>query len=138
MNKSKKKLDTARRSRIKELQGTNVADMPSQQVIMARLSGAAVPANTLQSTGRGIPQLAKNSSAESATKFTLGNANTVSMSKESIMAQQVQEPPRQLGGSISIKPTARNSKLNSNIKNKEEFGVNSTGKLNLQNNQVDS
>ena len=62
------------------------------------------------------------------------------MSKESIMAQQVQEPPKQLGGSISIKPTARNSKLNSTIKNKEEFGVGvaSAGKLNLQKYQADS
>ena len=52
VNKSKKKLDTARRSRIKELQGTEV---PSQQVIMARLTGQVGPQNTAASQGRGIP-----------------------------------------------------------------------------------
>ena len=67
VNRSKKRLDSARRSRIQQLKDTNVFDQSSTQQQPHPLQQHF--ASTLQSQSRGIPQLNKNHSNEIKTKL---------------------------------------------------------------------
>lgn len=93
--------------------------MPSQQVVFAQLSGLGPSTTMSQAHGRGIPQLIKNASQENS----LASTAIVNLSKESSAVLKSQVPAKQLGGTVYIKQSTRNSKMSKTMKSKEELNL---------------